>query len=75
VSNAGGLPELVQSGETGYVFEVDNINQLIDKLKILIFDPEKREIMKNNTRKSITEKINICDTIRDTSMLYHSLIT
>ena len=41
----GGLKEIVEDGETGFLFENKNINQLVDKLELLILDEGKRVIM------------------------------
>jgi len=35
-SNVGGIPDLVQDGQNGFLFEVGNIEQLAEKLKTLL---------------------------------------
>ena len=35
-SEVGGIPELIEDGQTGFLFEVGNSNELAEKLKILI---------------------------------------
>ncbi len=41
----GGLKEIVEDGETGFLFENENIFQLVNYLEILILDKNKRIIM------------------------------
>lgn len=60
-SNVGGLKELVNEGENGYLFEKDNVDDMADKIEWLIVNyeqiakPEKyRESVKTNRRWSIT---------------------
>jgi len=45
VSNVGGLPESVKNNESGYVFNVNDIDDAVDKLTDLIFDTDKRTLM------------------------------
>jgi glycosyltransferase involved in cell wall biosynthesis len=40
VSSVGALAEMVQDGDTGLVFEKGNIDSLVDKLALLVGDPE-----------------------------------
>lgn len=42
-SNRGSLPEIVKHGETGYIFDIDNLNSLVD-------------ILKNATKKDLVER-------------------
>ena len=45
VSNTGGLPELVQNGENGYVVEVDDEDLIVKKIAELIVNKNLRKIM------------------------------
>ncbi|MXV39150.1 glycosyltransferase [Flavobacteriaceae bacterium Ap0902] len=42
-SNVGGIPYLIDDGINGVLFELNNLEELTDKLKILIEKPELRE--------------------------------
>lgn len=44
-SNVGGIPDMVENGETGVLFEPGNVEQLAEKLTILLQDRELREEM------------------------------
>lgn len=35
-SNIGGIPEIIQNGSTGYTFEMSNVNDLCDKLNLML---------------------------------------
>ena len=39
-SNVGGIPTIVQDGETGFLFESENVDDLAGKLDILLSDPD-----------------------------------
>ena len=42
-TNAGGVPEIIEHGETGLLFEPENVRSLEEALQRLIDDPEERE--------------------------------
>lgn len=50
VHDTGGLPEVVQHGETGFLVEVENIGTIARKLLELVLDKEKRKRMGENGR-------------------------
>ncbi|MCD8006100.1 MAG: glycosyltransferase [Oscillospiraceae bacterium] len=53
-SNIGSLPELVEDGVNGYLFEAGNAEQLVEKIKLL--DDEKVERMGAESRKKLEDK-------------------
>lgn len=55
-ANAGGVPEQIEDGETGFLYEPGDLNSLIDRLLQLLNDSETRQRMSVNARKSITKK-------------------
>lgn len=50
VSNAGGLPEMVQDGETGLVFEKGNPDELVRQTMLLCSSPELRRALGKRAR-------------------------
>ncbi|MCQ9204958.1 MAG: glycosyltransferase family 4 protein [Omnitrophica bacterium] len=52
-SKIGGIPELVIDGETGFLFEPGDVEELIFKLEILIKDSNKREEMGKKAREKV----------------------
>ena len=44
-SRVGGNPELIDDGENGLLFEVDNVEQLAGQMEALLADPARRQRM------------------------------
>ena len=59
VSNVCALPELVENGKTGFVVKPGSVNDLVEKLEILIKDQTLREKMGDAARKRFLEKFSI----------------
>jgi glycosyltransferase involved in cell wall biosynthesis len=55
-SRAGGIPELIEEGRTGLLFESGNVRQLADALQRLIRDPTARTRLGEAAAGSIREK-------------------
>ncbi|RYZ20367.1 MAG: glycosyltransferase [Chitinophagaceae bacterium] len=47
-SRLGGLIEIIREGETGYLFECGNADELADKLELLLLDTEKAKSLGQN---------------------------
>ena len=56
-SNLGGIPELVQDGKTGELFEAGNVQMLKDKIKSLWGNPEKCERYTKNCHKECFDSL------------------
>lgn len=54
-TNVGGIPKLIEDGVNGYLCEPGDINDLADKLKELIENPEKRSAFGREARTKVTE--------------------
>ena len=57
-TNVGGIPELMIDGETGYLVEKDNADDLFKKLSKLIIDQEKAKEMGKEGKKFVTKNFN-----------------
>lgn len=57
-TNVGGISEIVINNETGFLIQKDNIDQLIDKICVLLKDPKKRETMGKNAKKIVIQNYN-----------------
>jgi len=55
-SNVGGIPDAVEDGNTGFLVEPKNPEQLTEKISYLIDHPEERKRMGNNGRRMVEEK-------------------
>lgn len=75
VSAAGGLPELVVNGESGYVVPVDQPAALAEALLTLGRDPDLRHRMGAAARARIIDAFSIDTTVTKTHALYRELTT
>lgn len=57
-SNAGGLPEVVQNGHTGYLADVGDVETMAEKGKQLLTDDHLREKMGKTARQVAIEKFH-----------------
>ncbi len=55
-SNIGGLPEQVEDGKTGFLFEMGNVEELAEKMNILVHDKELRLKMGRAARKKVEKE-------------------
>ncbi|MGZ7119928.1 MAG: glycosyltransferase family 4 protein [Methanobacterium sp.] len=54
-SKIGGIPELIQDGYNGFLFEPGNVNELMDLLKDLIDNPKKLKDLEKGALESVKE--------------------
>lgn len=59
VSNRGGLPEVIDPGKSGWIVDPDDINQMSEKLCILLSDTELRTKMGDAARLTYAEKFHV----------------
>lgn len=74
VTNVGGLPEVIDEGNTGFLVDKGNTNGFISALEKLINNADLRKIMGCNAKKHIEIKFSeekICDQI---DQLYRSVL-
>lgn len=57
-SNVAGIPELLKNGVTGYTFELGNVEDLRDKIKLILNNQEKIIEMGKNARKFVEKNFN-----------------
>ncbi len=55
-SRLGGLPEVVSDGETGYLVEPGDVEELHDRLSELLADPRSARRMGSNARQRVIER-------------------
>jgi glycosyltransferase involved in cell wall biosynthesis len=54
-SNAGGIPEIVKNNQTGYLCEIDDVDQWIGKIRFLLDNPDVSRKFGKNARKFVKE--------------------
>jgi len=57
-SEVGGIPEIVINGETGFLFQADNVKELCDLIKFYIKNPEQMQTHGLNARKHVVKNFN-----------------
>ncbi|MEN6372618.1 MAG: glycosyltransferase family 4 protein [Armatimonadota bacterium] len=73
-SKIGGIPELVNHGTDGLLFEPGNVDELAQCMKTLIDDPDKASEMGLAGRKKVEQHYSIENYISSTLNLYTELI-
>jgi colanic acid/amylovoran biosynthesis glycosyltransferase len=73
-SNAGGIPEGLIEGKTGYVLEQRDMNGLSNKLEMLMQDPNARKKMGVEGRNFVIKTFDINPLGRKLEDLYYSSI-
>ena len=73
-TNVGGIPELIDHGKTGFLFEVNDYKCLADQIITLVNNPHLRIRMGENARKSILQKASIKIIAQHKLSLYNSII-
>ena len=61
VTKSGGFPESINDGETGYVIEKENVEQLAEKIALFFKQPFLLEQMGLLARKRVFEKFNVVE--------------
>ncbi len=70
-SNSGGLPEIIDNGENGFLFELGNVDDLTNKMNIILNDKELSSKFIQNGFKTVDEKFSIDGYINKLEELYH----
>lgn len=52
-SNVGGVPEIIQSGVNGYMFEPNDLNTMVAQVRDLVEHPDKRRAMAQAARETM----------------------
>jgi glycosyltransferase involved in cell wall biosynthesis len=57
-SNVGGIPEIVRSNQTGYLCEIDDVDQWIGKIRFLLDNPDVARRLGKNAREFVAKTFN-----------------
>jgi glycosyltransferase involved in cell wall biosynthesis len=60
-SNSGGVPEIIEHGETGLLFETGDANSLCEQIMLLAKDPKKRSEIAANGKQDADSRFNTDD--------------
>ena len=73
VSNAGGLPEVVEDGKTGFVVEKKNAAAAAEKLEKLVLDAKLREKMGKSGRERVIELYDWNENVAQMMKIYQNI--
>lgn len=73
-TNCSSLPELVIDGKGGFLCEMDNVDDFVEKIKILAADKRLREKMGKFNRKRVLEKFTLDRMAGEYLELYRKLL-
>ncbi len=72
-TNVGGIPEIIEDGETGFLIDANNSEELTNKIRILRNNKELRQKLGNNARKFIITNFSYEIVIQKLIKIYNSL--
>jgi len=73
-SNVGGLPEVVEDGSTGFTVQVENVDELANKIQALVDSKELRKEMGTAGRKFVQRKYEWKDCVSKMIDIYTKVI-
>lgn len=73
-SKGGAVPEIVEDGETGLLFEPGNVDALTDGLRKLLMDPERAAALGVAGRRRVVRKFSITCNVQSTQALYARIL-
>lgn len=74
-SRVGGIPECIQDGKSGYLFENQNVKELQEKLELLIKNKDLRKEFGKNARELIEKKFSVEVMVSKTEKLYKEILS
>lgn len=72
-SNAGGLPEIINDGENGFLFEKGNFQEMKKKILYIYNNKDKLDAVKENAFNTVISKFNLNENVKKISMIFHDL--
>jgi glycosyltransferase involved in cell wall biosynthesis len=73
-TNVGGNPELIEDGKTGYLIPHEDVLALEEKIKILMYDSEKRIDMGRKGRIRLAEQFSLESMVEKYISIYKELV-
>jgi L-malate glycosyltransferase len=73
-TSVGGLPEVVEDGQTGYLVPPSNVTALSKRLRLLILDPKRRRAMGAAGRERACNHFSADRMVAEIGAIYDSLI-
>jgi glycosyltransferase involved in cell wall biosynthesis len=74
-SDVGGNDEVIENGHTGFLFRSNDLDELVEKLSLLIENKEMRLSMGNNGSKIVQAKFSLKQCLKAYEDLYEEMVT
>ncbi len=72
--NVDGIPEIIRDGYNGFLVELKNIKQLVEKITIYLRKPELLKLHGDNSKKVVKNRWTIEGMVKGTDKIYSKLI-
>lgn len=73
-SNVDSIPELIMNGKNGYLIEVENMEEAVEKLTIMLQNPQKRRAMGSCGNTLVKTKFNVQRVVEEHRQLFNELL-
>ena len=73
-TSVGGLPEVVEDGQTGYLVPPSDVATLSERLRLLILDPKRRRAMGAAGRERARNHFSVDRMVAEIAAIYDSLV-
>jgi glycosyltransferase involved in cell wall biosynthesis len=73
-TSVGGLPEMVEDGQTGYLVPPSDVTALTERLRLLILDAKRRRAMGAAGRERVQNHFSVDRMVAEMAAIYDSLL-
>jgi len=74
-TRGGGVPEIIEHGKSGMMYETGNIDELNDCIRLLLDDPQIRAMLSRGGQERAEERFSIMQTSHRVELIYQQLLT
>lgn len=72
-SNVGGLPEIINDGVNGFLFEKGDFIEMKEKILDIYKNSDNIDAIKENAYKTVVSKFNLRENVKEISKIFHEL--
>jgi glycosyltransferase involved in cell wall biosynthesis len=73
--DVGGNPEVIEDGETGYLVKPYDVNELAEKVDLLLSDPDLRRRLGRHASQRAQERFSAESMVRATETFYQEILS
>jgi glycosyltransferase involved in cell wall biosynthesis len=73
-TKVGGVPDVIDDGETGFLVRLGDTHAMAERLEILARDPDRRRAMGSEGRRRVLERYAVSRLVDDVDELYRELL-